>query len=185
MPQSIHERIEEERKIALPEAGNLKYFRNYARGKQKATLTGYQQYVLRGLLTHKFCDNVCKKVLSEIRNRLKLARFEVADPQVLEFLRDFWVKNKVPRVASSVHWASLRDGNTAVGLSYTDRVVLTRERWWNGQYGFFLAYDDNDEPTYAVRDWKTKDDTFRTIWFADHIERYKQGGSNGWTKRTI
>lgn len=182
---SIHDRIQEERDLALPEATQLKYFRNYARGKQKATLTGYQMYVLRGLLTHKFCDNVCKKVLSELRNRLKLARFDVADAGVLEFIRDFWVKNKVPRMASSVHWAALRDGNTAIGLSYTDRVILTRERWWNGRYGFFVAYDDNDEPTYAVRDWKTKDDTFRTIWFADHIERYNQSGKSGWKKRTL
>lgn len=183
--EPIHKRIEEERDLALPEAKNLKYFRNYARGKQKATLTGYQQYVLRGLLTHKFCDNICKKILSELRNRLKLARYDVPNDDVLEFLRDFWTKNKLPRVASSVHWAALRDGNTAVGLSYTDRVVLTRERWWNGTYGFFLAYDDNDEPTYAVRDWKTKDGKFRTVWFPDHIERYKQGGGRGWTKRTI
>src|SRR5687768_7988938 len=105
----IHERIEEERDVALPESRKIKDFRNYARGQQKATLTGYQTYILRGLLSHKFCDNVCKKVLSELRNRLKLARFDVADSAVLEFIRDFWVKNKVPRTASSVHWAALRD----------------------------------------------------------------------------
>ncbi len=182
---TIHDRIQEERDIALPEANQLKYFRNYARGKQKGTLTGYQMYILRGLLTHKFCDNVCKKVLSELRNRLKLARFDVANAEVLEFIRDFWVKNKIPRTASSIHWAALRDGNTAIGLSYTDRVIMTRERWWNGRYGFFLAYDDNDEPTYAVRDWKTKDNVFRTVWFPDHIERYKQGGGKGWVQRRI
>ncbi len=182
--ETIHDRIEEERKVALPEARNVRYFRDYARGRQKGTLTAYQMYILRGLLTHKFCDNVCKKVLSELRNRLKLARFDVQDNQVLEFLRDFWVKNKIPRVASSVHWAALRDGNTAVGLSWTDRVVLTRERWWNGKYGFFMAYDDNDEPTYAVRDWKTKEGEFRTVWFPDHIERYKAGGK-GWTKKKL
>lgn len=184
MAETIHERIESERDVALPEARNIRYFRDYARGKQKATLTAYQQYVLRGLLTHKFCDNVCKKVLSELRNRLKLARFDVQNDAVLSFLRDFWVKNKVPRVASAVHWAALRDGNTAIGLQWTDRVVLTRERWWNGKWGFFIAYDDNDEPTYAVRDWKTKEGQFRTIWFPDHIERYKADGK-GWSKRTI
>lgn len=185
MPETIHDRIDSERDVALPEARKLRYFRDYARGKQKGTLTGYQMYILRGLLTHKFCDNVCKKVLSELRNRLKLARFDVDNEQVLIFLRDFWIKNKVPRVASAVHWSSLRDGNTAIGLSWTDRVILTRERWWNGLYGFFMAYDDNDEPTYAVRDWKTKDDKFRTVWFPDHIERYVAGGKNGWSKRTI
>lgn len=186
MPErTIHDRIEEDRDLAQPEANKLKYFRNYARGKQKATLTGYQMYILRGLLSHKFCDNICKKILSELRNRLKLARFDVANEGVLEYIRDFWVKNKIPRVASSAHWAALRDGNTALGLSFTDRVVLTRERWWNGKYGFFLAYDDNDEPTYAVRDWKTKDHTFRTVWYPDHIERYVQGGNNGWQKRKV
>jgi hypothetical protein len=181
---TIHDRIEEDRKRALPEATKIKYFRDYARGRQRGTLTPYQMHIMRGLLTHKFCDNICKKVLAELRNRLKLARFDAGDDKLVEFLRDFWVKNKVPRVASSVHWAALRDGNTAVGLKWTDRVVLTRERWWNGRYGFFMAYDDDDEPTYAVRDWKTRDNLFRTIWFPDHIERYTQNGK-GWAQRRV
>jgi hypothetical protein len=181
---TIHEQLEDDRKRSQPEAPKVKDFRNYARGKQRSTLTPYQRHIMRGLFGHTFCDNICKKVLSEIRNRLKLARFDVADDAVLQFLHDFWIKNKLPRVASSVHWSALRDGNTAIGLQWTDRVIMTRERWWNGKYGFFMAYNDDDEPTYAVRDWKTPNGDFRTVWFPDHIERYKQNG-NGWAKRTI
>lgn len=181
---SIHARIEEERKRALPEARKVIDFRNYARGKQKGTLTPFQLYILRGLIGKMFCDNVCKKVLGELRNRLKMSRYDVADQQVLEFLRELWVKNKIPRLASQIHWAALRDGNTAVGLDFTDRVVLTRERWWNGRFGIFVAYDDADEPTYAVKDWQESSQRLRTVWFPDHIERYVASG-NGWQPRRL
>lgn len=184
MQLTIHDRVDLDRKAALPDALKVKYFRDYARGRHRSTLTPYQMFILRGLLSHRFCDNICKKVLSELRNRLKLSRFDVTDDVILNFLHDIWVKNKILSLASSIHWSALRDGNTAVGLQFTDRVILTRERWWNGRYGFFLAYEDNDEPAYAVRDWKTRDGIFRTIWFPDHIERYIQSGK-GWTKRTL
>lgn len=181
---TIHDRITWDRKVALPEARNVVYFRDYARGRHRSTLTQFQMYIMRGLLSHRFCDNVCKKVLAELRNRLKLSRFDTTDTQVLEFLHEFWVKNKLLSLASSIHWAAMRDGNTAIGLQWTDRVILTRERWWNGRYGFFISYDDNDEPVYAVRDWKAQGGIFRTVWFPDHIERYQQSG-NGWQKRVV
>jgi hypothetical protein len=78
---SIHSRIEAERKAALPHADALKTFRNYARGMQRGTLTAGQERILRGLLGNRFADNVCKRILSELRNRLRLARFEVPSPQ--------------------------------------------------------------------------------------------------------
>lgn len=190
MADSIHERIEQERKVALPEAQLVRDFRNYARGKQKNTLNNYQRKVLRGVLGHVFCDNVCRKILQETRNRLKFNRYDIEESEqttkdtLVTYLRDLVVKNKMAEFAGKVHWAALRDGNTAVGLLWNgERVVMVRERWWNSKFGFFLAYDDNDEPTYAVREWRNGKNIYRTIWEPALIRRFKKNG-NGWQLRT-
>lgn len=181
----IHEQIEQERKRALPKAEDVKKFRNYAKGLHPGTLTPGQQRILRGLLGNLFCDNVCKRILQELRNRLCLARFSVAASEsesaaILAYLKEVWVKNKLASLSASVHWAMFRDGNTAVSLNWVgDRVTLTRERWWNGKTGVFVAYDDNDEVTYAVKEWKAGDVTRRTIYYPNRIERYRQDGG-GW-----
>jgi hypothetical protein len=158
----------------------------YARGRHSTTLTPGQQRVLRGVLGNLFCDNVCKRILQELRNRLRLARFDVAASEreaalVLAFLKDVWVKNKLPALSASVHWAMFRDGNTAVGINWVDgRPIITRERWWNGKTGVFVAYDDSDQVSYAVKEWNDGDGLRRTVYFDDRIERYKQSGERGW-----
>lgn len=189
MPDSIHEQIEQERKVALPQAELVRDFRNYARGIQKNTLTNWQRKILRGVLGHLFCDNVSRKILQETRNRLKFSRFDIEETnasvkdQLVIFLRDLVVKNKMAEFVGKIHWACLRDGNTACGLAWNgDRVILARERWWNGKYGFFIAYDDNDQPTYAVRDWRSGDKEYRTIWQPNLIRRFVKEGS-GWRLR--
>lgn len=178
---SIHSQIEAERTAALPHADALKTFRNYARGIQRGTLTAGQERILRGLLGNRFADNVCKRILSELRNRLRLARFEVPSAAVTAYLETFWVLNQIGALAAAVHWAMLRDGDHAVALNWVDgRVRLGRERWWNGKTGMFVAYDDADRPAYAVKDWHARSGALRrTVWHPDRIERYSQEGG-GW-----
>jgi hypothetical protein len=182
----VHARIEAERKRALPKPEDVKKFRNYARGRHPGTLTIGQQRILRGLLGNLFCDNVCKRILQELRNRLRLARFDVAAGEaeqkaLLTFLKDLWVKNKLAATSAAVHWAMFRDGNTAVTLNWVGgRAVITRERWWNGKTGIFVAYDDNDQVTYAVKEWNDGSSLRRTVYWPDRIERYKQEGESGW-----
>lgn len=183
----IHAQIEAERKAALPEAAKVQDFREYARGRQLTTLTTGQVRVLTGLLGNLFCDNVCKHILQEMRNRLKLVRFDVsgqgpAADAVNEYLRTWWTLNGLAALAGAVHWATLRDGNHAVSLAWSpaqSRVIVARERWWNGRYGMFVGYDDYDQPAYAVRDWRSAEGERRTIWFKDRIERYLRDGE-GW-----
>lgn len=185
MADSIHDQIEQERKRALPEAHLIRRFRAYARGRHRGTLTSGQQRILRGLMGNLFCDNVTKRVLSELRNRLRLTRFEVAGDtetsnQIGNYLKDLWVLNGLAAKSTAVHWAMFRDGNTAASLNWIDgRVVISRERWWNGTSGMFVSYDDNDKVLYAVRDWKTERGMRRTIYYPDKIERYLQDG-DGW-----
>lgn len=188
MADSIHDQIQAERKAALPEAAQVRDFRDYARGRQRGTLTPGQQRILRGLLGNLFCDNVCKRVLQELRNRLRLARFEVAgNGQPAEaigtYLETLWTLNQIPALSGAAHWAMLRDGNHAVGLAWQGdqggRVILMRERWWNGKSGIFVAYDGQGRPTYAVKDWKEGTQQRRTIWFPERIERYAMAGK-GW-----
>lgn len=182
---SIHTRIESEREAALPEASLIKEFRKYSRGRQRTTLTPGQTKVLRGLLGNIFCDNVCKRVLQEIRNRLRLSRFDVYAGEQMKaalntFIDDVWILNRMPSMAASVHWATLRDGNTAVSLNWVDgRVILVREKWWNGDTGMFVSYDENDRPVYAVNEWVTNEGRRRTVYFPDQILRFAARG-NGW-----
>jgi hypothetical protein len=182
MAESIHLRLERERKAALPEASRLRDFRNYARGRQKGTLTTGQQQILRSLVGQRFCHNVCKAILKAASGRLQLARFDVANAGVEEWLKDFWVLAQLPVVANQVHFATLRDGNHAVALSWdgeAGRVRLARERFWDGKQGIFIAYDEEDQPTYAVKEWKTEKAMRRVVWWPDKIQRYIADG-NGW-----
>lgn len=182
---SIHQTIEAARKAALPEAELIKKFRDYARGRHKSTLTSGQGKILRGLLGNLFCDNVCKRALQEVRNRLRLARFEVSGQgeganAIESYLEELWVLNKVASLSAAVHWATLRDGNHAVSLGWVNgRVTLSRERWWNGKTGIFVAYDNDGQPDYAVKDWKEGGKQRRTVWFPNRIERYVMDGE-GW-----
>ena len=183
MAETIHQRIDRERKAAFPKPQILKEFRNYARGVQRSTLTAEQQAALRGVTGRRFCDNVCKMVLLSATQRLQLARFEVEDDAVLQWLVQFWTLTNLPTLSNQVHWATLRDGNHAVSLTWDnekEHVRLAREKWWDGKTGIFIGYDDQDVPTYAVKEWKNDQGKMRrVVWWPDHIERYIAEGS-GW-----
>ena len=194
MAVSIHTEIKERRKATSPSADMIRSFRRYARGRQKGTLSPLQNNVLRSLVGNLFADNVCGRVLSELRNRLRLARYEVegdtpeAD-RVLSFIRDVWVKNHLQSMSLAVHWAMLRDGNHAVSVGWrtdgeSSRVVLHRELWWNGSSGMWVAYDDDNVPEYAVKDWYDNGLHRRVIYYPDRIERYALQGS-GWQRFSL
>jgi hypothetical protein len=185
---SIHTLIEAERKAAQPDAAMVSRFRAYSRGRQRGTLTPGQARILRGLLENLFADNVCGMVLDQVAARLQLARFAVegdeasatAAAAVETALRQIWTTAQIPALAGAAHYAALRDGNHAIALGYdAGRVRLARERWWNGKSGIFVAYDANERPAYAVKDWESAAGLRRTVWYADRIERYLAQG-DGW-----
>ncbi|HYP18614.1 MAG TPA: hypothetical protein VEY08_00965 [Chloroflexia bacterium] len=186
--ETIHTRVERERKAANPHAALLRTFRNYARGYQKGTLTTKQQDILRGVTGNRFSDNVCKMVLLAATGRLQLARFEVADKTVEEWLKELWTLASMPLFSNQVHWAALRDGNHAVSLSWDNekgQVRFSREKWWDGKSGIFISYDHRDQPEYAVKEWKdARKRLRRVIWWPDRIERYVADG-NGWRPFTL
>ncbi|HYP21924.1 MAG TPA: phage portal protein [Chloroflexia bacterium] len=181
--ETVHTRLERERKAANPKPGLLRTFRKYARGDQKGTLTTKQQDILRGLTGNRFCDNVCKMVLLAATGRLQLARFEVADESVEKWLKAVWTLASMPLFSNQVHWAALRDGDHAVSLSWDNekgQVRFSREKWWDGKSGIFIAYDAQDQPAYAVKEWTNAQGKLRrVIWWPDRIERYIADGE-GW-----
>lgn len=181
--ESIHARLERERIASQPDAALLRRFRAYALGQQRSTLNREQERILRSLLGNRFCDNVCKMVLLAATGRVQLVRFDVPSGPVATWLKDWWTRAQVPTLQGRVHWATLRDGNHAVALSW-DRdkgaVRLTREPWWDGKQGLWLAYDTQDQPAYAVKEWRDPVAGWRRVlWWPNAIERYVQDGS-GW-----
>lgn len=197
MAESLHDEIERQRGEAFPEASDLKDFRDYARGRQTATLTPDQRRVLASVANHRFADNVVRMILAAAASRLELTGFLVDDQTATGFLADLWTKNQVADLQYDAHFATLRDGNHAVSLRWQatapedadrfgpGRVVLRRERWWDGATGVFVAYDDLNRPTYAVKDFRVwmgdppRKRLRRTVWFPDRIERYLKEGQ-GW-----
>lgn len=183
LDESIHTQIERQRSANLPEARLVKSFRDYAAGKQKGTIQPKLQQFLRGVTGNRFCDNVCKKALTEAANRLNLLRYDVRNQAVSEYLADLFVKSNLADLCGDVHYATLRDGNYAITLSWDNeasRVVLSREQWWNGETGIYVHYDAYGQAVYAVKDWQDEDKKKRRIVYrADRIERYVAEGT-GW-----
>lgn len=194
---ALHAQIEAERKAAFPVPGDIDTFRQYTAGVQPLTLSEGQKRILKGLLAHKFCDNLCRRIVATPAERVRVVRFDVADKSVSAFLQDVWTKNHLPKFAARAHFTTVRDGNMGVVLGWNPRaarVSLMRELWWNGDSGLFCAYDDEGEMSYAVKEWwatvKTGDsvsgDTIervkrRTIWFPNRIERFVHKAT-GWER---
>jgi hypothetical protein len=180
---STHSQIEAERKAAFPEASLLAVFRRYVRGRQNSTYTPAQNELLRGVINNRKADNLCKKVIEETANRLELIRFDVANKTVSDFLAELFTKNQLADLQGDVNFATLRDGNFCLSLNYdgdTKSVTLHKERWWDGKTGIFVAYGDDNQPAYAVKDWETTDkQQRRVIWWPDRIERFILAGK-GW-----
>lgn len=189
-----HAALERRRKETGPDPKGLAEFRRYARGRHRNTLDPALRLIINQVTGHLFADNVCRRILTTLRDRLALARYAV-DGQgatydaLIAFLRELWTLNHVPALAGRVHFATLRDGDHAVTLGYRKtssrpggRVVIRRDLWWDGKTGVWVGYDEDGEPELAVREWEQRvgDTTTRrrTVYYADRIERfYVVGGT--------
>lgn len=206
MAETIHERIERERSSTAPSSGSMskktgkweiiREFRDYARGRQLKTLNADQMRIMSSVVKHDFSDNVLQLILWTHANRLRVARFDVEDDAVSDFLYDLWVRNQFPDLFADSTYATLRDGNHAISLDwkpsddltnqYGGRVQLSRERWWDGNEGVFIMYGDDGQPEYAVKEWLPLDEQplkRRTIYFPDAIYRYVFDGN--WKPYTL
>lgn len=176
--KTLHERIDQDRSDALPEGvswEDVDTYRRYDRGQHRITLSYQQQRMLRGLLGHAFADNVVHKIVFEHANRITLLGWEVQDTLAQTYLEEFWVKNHLPGLSANADYATIRDGNHALGLRWyepSQRVLVSRERWWNGKYGVFFHYGDGGLLEYVVKEWTEEGFTRRTVYWDDRIERY-------------
>lgn len=161
-----------ERAQSLPEAADVQLYRRYAKGRQIVAddaLTEEQQTALVGLLSEdtegyvRFCDNLAHQVISIAADRIELERYEVspeteggsADNEK-EFLSKLAIKCHMDSFQAEVTYATLRDGNHAVGVGWdaaSERVIFHHEPWWDGESGMYVAYGDNGLPAYAVKEW--------------------------------
>jgi hypothetical protein len=201
-PESLHATMERERKTAFPYSvtKKIQYFRDYARGKQSATLTTEQRRVLIGILGHEFSDNICRKILSVATGRTELLRWSCEDDAVEEWLMDdLWLKNRYNTMQSQISHNTLRDGNHCVGIRIhvpldpttrkptpgaAGRIQLTHEPWWDGKTGIFVKYDDYSNVIYAVKEWMEvfeggRKFLRRTFYFPHEIRRFVKQ-ENGW-----
>jgi hypothetical protein len=177
--------IAEERAAAQPEAALLKTYRNYTLGYQIDTRTQAQREMFEELNKNAFCINLCKLIVQTTANRLSIARFDLDGPEtVVGSLEDFVARltllNDLPNLAAEVTIATLRDGDHAVSLKWSgDTVRLIGEPWWNGEQGIYVAYEDDGNPRYAVREWPDGTTVRRNVYYPDRIERFvsQQGGT--------
>lgn len=202
----IHTTIERDRKASPPEGtrwDHIQTYRKYARGRNTKTLNADQIRILSGVLKHGFSDNVLRMILWEHANRIRLSRYDVDSDTVRDFLFDLWVKNQFPDMTADATFAALRDGNHAVSLNwissespsnvYGGRVVVRRERWWDGREGVFVMYGDDGEPAYAVKEWVPADSVVvlssgrvastgnpegkrRNVYYPDRFLRFRWSG---------
>jgi hypothetical protein len=187
-----HDEIEEWRKRESEDAHLLEEFRRYAAGDQNQTLSVEQKRIMGGKAAHIISDNILRLVISTAASRLELEKWLVDTAQeVQDFLDRLFLTSRISRLQYDTHFAALRDGNTAVSLRWkpgdqspaAGRVTVHRETWWNGKQGVFVAFDDYDDPIWAVRDFLGfeggKEIQRRTIYYPDAIYRYQRVGG-GW-----
>lgn len=117
--ENFHAKLERQRNEVCTPAANkkLKKFRAYALGQQDVVLTREQRNVLKAILGNSFSDNVCRKILSVHTGRAELLRFGCEDKEVEDWLmNELWLKNRYNAMQSQITYATLRDGNTCVGV---------------------------------------------------------------------
>lgn len=204
-PLATNETITRRREAEAGDVAKLATYRDYAEGNQESTINVSQQLLIGRKADHAVSDNILRMVLATAASRLRLERFSAAsdeDPEspneggeadaLREFLRDLWMRNQIDRLQYENTFAYLRDGNSAISLSWRKNakgegsVRLTRERWWDGTSGVFVAYDGSGDREWAVKEWEESDPTDdakvirrRTVYYPDCIARYVQQG-NGW-----
>lgn len=192
-PKELDTRIQQDREeyvSKIPESNPstaIKTYRDYADGKQLCTLLAAVKEYLSGALSHLYSDNVMHQVIAEASDRLQLLRFDVQDDAVTTFLQDeIFIKCHLANLSGETHYAALRDGDFALMPEWSERenrVLIQKEDWWNGDYGVFVAYEQQ-QPVYAVKEWTEKTETGserkrRNVYFDDRIERYVSSSGVG------
>jgi len=180
----IHLQIQIDRRDAFSSFEHITKFRNYAKGKQDSTLTIEQQKMLEGVLGNDYCDNICGEILSEHTSRLEVDRVTCEDDTVQEWLDDFLQRHRFEDLQERTHRHTLRDGNFCL-MPYYDpdlnRILPSREKWWDGFSGVFIGYDTSGGILYAVKEWNTLIGRRRTIYYEGFMERYIAiGSTNTW-----
>lgn len=168
---------------------DIRLFRDYASGKHAKVLSPEMRKVLGITKPNTVADNVLDLVLRTKAGRLVFEAWEVdQDEAVQKYLEGIYVKSRLSGLQFDTNYAALRDGMTANSLQWRrprskadggkGRVSIHREPWWDGVSGVFVAFDDYDEPIWAVRDWievvGKKEIARRTIYYPDLILRFTQ-----------
>lgn len=193
--EALHARIDRDRTAYVTEAKKqnadaVSQYRAYAAGNQPRTLTDGQKEILaylvaNGAVDNLFADNVCHQIVAEAADRLELLRFQAEDAAVADFLQaEVFVKNHLSDLMGETHYATLRDGNFCLLAAWSDtqaRVLLYREDWWDGETGMFVAYDEQAQAQYAVKEWQDADGNWRrNVWLSDRLMRFRSIGKARW-----
>lgn len=204
-PLISNETIARRRDAEAGDNAKLTMYRAYAEGRHESTIDVAQQRLIGRKPDHAVSDNILRMVLTTAASRLRLERFSAAsdeDPEspneggeadaIRDYLRDLWMRNQIEDLQYQNTFAYLRDGNSAISMTWRKNekgggsVRLTRERWWDGDSGVFVAYNASNEPEWAVKEWEEPDPNDdaqtirrRTVYYPDQIARYVQKG-NGW-----
>lgn len=215
MPQPFrisHEAIDAERKLYFPSGSDIRKYRAYAAGDQVKTLSADMRLILGAQRNNNTADNILDLVLRTAAGRLNFEGWTIengpdfsapenapdgsdetrdADAQAVEdFLTEFYTKSRISGLQFDTHYATLRDGVTALSLRWKPgrnssdrgRPTVHRENWWDGKTGVFVGFDDFDEPAWAVKDWKEvigdQPRERRNVYYPDAIYRYIKDG--GW-----
>lgn len=191
MPEIMLEmdEIEDTRERMYPgnDLADIRLFRDYASGKHAKVTSIEMRKALGSTRPNTVADNILDLVLRTTAGRLNFEAWEVDGNEEAEsYLADVYAKSRLMGLQFDTHYATLRDGMTACSLQWrppktrgeVGRVSIHREPWWDGLSGVFVAYDDYDDPIWAVRDWTEyvgkREVARRTIYYPDLILRFAQ-----------
>lgn len=185
MPLTIHELILRDRDTYPTVAwSEIENFRNYYKGKQDNVLTDKQKAILEHLFNFSFSDNVCAQIISEASGRARMQAVNCSNPDTNTFLQHLYKTCRAVTMQNKVHRNTLRDGNGVVLVSWSNKYQKVQtyiEEWWDGTSGVWISYDEEGTVEYAVKDWKTRELTYRRIiWFEDRVERYESTDNTTW-----
>lgn len=178
---------------------NTRLARQYDAGDHFRMITGQQRHMLFGQKLNAMADNIVRLILTTAASRVTFEGWSIDEPAsddaddddpnragpVQRYLDDLMRRAQLGRKQYDVHRAMLRDGNHALSLGWRNgRVMIHRERWWDGETGVFVAYDRDEEYEFAVREWNQRQETGstlarRNVYYPDHFLRYVKQGS-GW-----
>lgn len=182
-PKEIDELITADRSRYSEKPDFLCKYRAYLDGRQDIVLTEEQAAILGVSAQEEYCDNICHQINSEDADRVIFEGWETPSQKEQEWLSELFTQNQMDDFAGDTHYATFGDGNYTVRIDHDDeqkRIVFAAEDWWNGKKGMFVAYDDDGNKKYAVKEWENQDKHLRrVVWFEDRIYRFIQSKSGG------